>query len=227
MPKRREIVFPVDKYIALRNHLLQNPNVEQMAFIFAGTNQGPESLKLLVHDITMVPPDGLVQQSGTYLEAHPDIVRQQLMRCQNEGLSLIEIHSHPFSDSGVSFSSIDSVYTLQAWPIWHNRAHLTAHSADVAFFFDLNSYPGVDIRDRVSSRDGVENKTAVLGIGACDYQVLSLEDVYCLFALHGRLQKLYPQLRAYSAYVFAYYIYFGSTDVLWTGANDTIEIGLL
>lgn len=112
MRKIREIVLSGKAYQGLRHHLSRGPT-EQLAFALASPNQGNDRLQLVVHEVIPVPREGLKQQTATYLEAKDEYVRPILARCLHEGKSLMEIHSHPFVGSGVSFSGLDTESDLE------------------------------------------------------------------------------------------------------------------
>lgn len=104
---RREIVFPADTWSAVRSHLLDQGPEEQLAFLLAGTARGRGWMRLLVREIVPVPPGAFDRQSATYLAVKPAFSRAILRRCYQEGLGLIEAHSHPFARQQVTFSTTD------------------------------------------------------------------------------------------------------------------------
>ena len=104
---RREIVFPAGVWPELKNHLLARGAQEQLAFLLAGVAQGRGWLRLLVREVLPVPPDAFERQTAAYLALKPSFAQAVLHRCYEEGLSLIEVHSHPFAEHNVSFSTLD------------------------------------------------------------------------------------------------------------------------
>lgn len=116
MAKQREIVISQERFAAMRQHLLSNPRLEQLGFILAGVSRGPDYIRLLAREFIPVPTEGLIHQTGTYLEAKPGFVQSVLRRCRDEGLSLVEIHSHPFSDRDVTLSPTDIESEWEKFP---------------------------------------------------------------------------------------------------------------
>ncbi len=103
----REILFPAGTWPVLRTHLLDQGEQEQLAFLLAGTAQGHTWIRLLVREIIPVPPEAFEHQTATHLVVKPAFSRAILRRCCEEGLSLIEVHSHPFARQEVMFSATD------------------------------------------------------------------------------------------------------------------------
>lgn len=104
---RREIVFPAGTWPALRSHLLGHGSQEQLAFLLAGPAEGRGWQRLLVREVIPVPPEALEKQTATRLEVKPAFSQAILRCCYETGLSLIEVHSHPFARRHVTFSALD------------------------------------------------------------------------------------------------------------------------
>ncbi len=104
---RREILLPGGTWPALRDHLLGQGSQEQLAFLLAATAQGRGWLRLLVREAIAVPPEALLQQTAARLEVQPAFSQAILRRCHETGLSLIEVHSHPFAHQHTTFSPRD------------------------------------------------------------------------------------------------------------------------
>lgn len=104
------------QFSQLHRHLFRN-NLEQHSFAFASVVADGETFKLLVHDLWLAAPDQILHQSPSAIELSPLYVLAALERCKAESLHLIDIHSHPFCDGGVCFSSIDrrGAEKRQAW----------------------------------------------------------------------------------------------------------------
>jgi len=112
----REIVFPYGLFDRLRDYLLQDPQKEQAAFILAGVNVGHDRVRLLARELIPVPREGFLYQGGAFLSIKPEFSRGILWRCWEEGLSLIETHSHPFARDRVSFSGLDTINEGEKFP---------------------------------------------------------------------------------------------------------------
>lgn len=104
---KREIILPAGLWPALHAHLLGQGSQEQLAFLLAGPASGREWQRLLVREAIAVPPDALEQQTATRLEVKPAFSQAILRRCYETGLSLVEVHSHPFACRHVTFSDLD------------------------------------------------------------------------------------------------------------------------
>ena len=103
----REIIVPAGIWPTLKAHLLDRGDVEQLAFLLAGVAKTRSQLRLLVREVIPVPAEALDRQTPTYLAVKAAFSQALLRRCYEEGLSLIEVHSHPFADHDVTFSSTD------------------------------------------------------------------------------------------------------------------------
>ncbi|NLF15484.1 MAG: ThiF family adenylyltransferase [Anaerolineaceae bacterium] len=104
---RYEIVFPAGAWPGVLKHLLGQGSDEQLAFLLAGTARGSGWRRLLVREAIAVPAGAFVRQTGNYLAVKPEFSQGVLRRCYEEGLSLIEAHSHPFAGRDVAFSALD------------------------------------------------------------------------------------------------------------------------
>jgi hypothetical protein len=101
------VVFTRRDYDVLREHLLDDLSKEQAAFMPAGYVVEGEEVVLLVRGVVPVPPGGFLAQSGGYLEVSPEFLAPIVKQCREEGLALIDVHTHPFSRGATSFSGID------------------------------------------------------------------------------------------------------------------------
>jgi len=110
-----DIVFPAGQWEKLRHHLFgseetgsQYSGDEQMALLLAGPNRSPEGTRLVVRELLLANPSDLASQSGAGIAPSGEFVADALTRCRQEGWSLIEVHSHPFSTGhATTFSGID------------------------------------------------------------------------------------------------------------------------
>ncbi len=104
---KREIIFPANIWPALRTHLLGQGQREQLAFLLAGVARGWGWIRLLVREVIPAPPEAFERQTSCCLSVKPAFSQAVLRRCYEEGLSLIEVHSHPFAPQNVTFSVTD------------------------------------------------------------------------------------------------------------------------
>lgn len=99
-------VLPFDLGQQLSGHLLQG-DLEQGAFLFATSTFLDDDLILTADRVYRVPPDGWEVQTQDYLQLK-DTERAKIMKfARDGGYALIDCHSHPASDSDVTFSCSD------------------------------------------------------------------------------------------------------------------------
>lgn len=144
-----DIVMTDSQWHTLRAHLLRNPErrwlfwsaaKEQLAFLLASGNMSEYRRRLLVRELLLAGSDDLLRQSHSSIAPKPAFVMDALNRCREEGLHLIEVHSHPFSrGSGTTFSSIDWINDLGKMPA---LAALLDDFMHVTMVLGLNSLDG-------------------------------------------------------------------------------------
>ena len=101
-----EIIIPEAVMRRARAHLFQN-ELEQGAFFFASTQEGPAGVQLQVSDCYLVPPTGWDVQLDIYLQMN-DAERGRILKlARDRGCVLIDSHSHPGAGSDVWFSPSD------------------------------------------------------------------------------------------------------------------------
>lgn len=86
--------------------LFQNRD-EQHAFGFVSALESQDGLRLNLHDLWLAGPQHILHQAPCEIELCPLYVLEALERCRKDSLHLVDIHSHPFCDEGVRFSSTD------------------------------------------------------------------------------------------------------------------------
>jgi hypothetical protein len=105
------IRVPVQVWQAVRAWLLAVPE-ERMAYLLARASvftdpwDGP-TVDLLARSALLIPDAALVAQSVVRVEVDPQFTRAVLVSCYETGLSLIDIHTHPFAAGRVWFSGTD------------------------------------------------------------------------------------------------------------------------
>lgn len=118
LASRVDVMISQADYESLQQHLHQDPLLEQHAFLVAGICRSPRGVRLLVREMVFAGPGDFITQTATYLDLQPSYYLPVIDRCRNEGLHLIEVHSHPFTGKGVRFSSIDIGNELEKFP-WY------------------------------------------------------------------------------------------------------------
>jgi len=137
---QREIVFPAGAWPEVRDHLLGDGSNEQLAFLLAGVARGRGWLRLLVREVVPVPPDAFDRQTPAYLAVEPTFSRAILSRCYEEGLSLIEVHSHPFARRNVTFSAVDLANERQKFGYVATKIPHIYHATIVVGQMDLDAH---------------------------------------------------------------------------------------
>lgn len=108
--KRFELVFPAGMHEQIRKSLFDDPSTEQLGVVLAGVSKQPSGMKLLACEY-IVPPTTMVQKSLTSVRANSRFSQWLMQRCAAEGLSQIDIHSHPFgANRNLHFSGTDDVH---------------------------------------------------------------------------------------------------------------------
>lgn len=115
-----EIVIADGDYEALTQHLLQPGGLEQHAFLLCGRAQSGNRCRLLVREIVCARAGDLLSQSPTYLELAPSYYLPAMDRCRQDGMHIIEAHSHPFAGTHVEFSATDIQNETEKFP-WYQE----------------------------------------------------------------------------------------------------------
>ncbi|GAA0543908.1 hypothetical protein [Actinomadura livida] len=92
-------------------HLLASASV-RMAYLLARASSwtdpwGGRTTDPLVRQALLVPDAALHVQSPVRVEVDPEFTRQVLRACYETGMSLVDVHTHPFGDGPVWFSGHD------------------------------------------------------------------------------------------------------------------------
>ncbi len=90
----------------LTEALLADRCVETKCFMLCRTLELPGRAVFLVRELVEVPPDAYEERSANRVITRPEFVHTLLTRCEAEGWSLLEAHSHPWTPRP-RFSSID------------------------------------------------------------------------------------------------------------------------
>lgn len=108
---RCQIRVPLRVWQPTREWLLATRD-ERIAYLLARASVwddpwcGP-TVDLLVGCALLVPDAALTVQSAVRVEVDPAFTRAVLVGCYEAGLSLIDVHTHPFADTRVAFSGTD------------------------------------------------------------------------------------------------------------------------
>jgi vancomycin resistance protein VanJ len=109
--RRFEIVLPAGMHQAMREFLFRDSSREYMGVILAGVSETDRKLKLLGRRFIPVPIDAYEYQSAGGLAVCREYSQELLSQCAEEGLSQIDVHSHPFGPSPhLWFSGTDDAH---------------------------------------------------------------------------------------------------------------------
>lgn len=100
------ITFKSADFEALRAHVLRG-RIEEAAVCLGGWITSENLTAILVQEVHPVPPEALVTQSGAFVEIDTVWLAALIKRARTERLSVIVVHSHPFSHAAI-FSSTDT-----------------------------------------------------------------------------------------------------------------------
>lgn len=123
-------------YEALCQHLFHDTSKEQVAFLLAGVSETTHALRLLVREVIPVPEESFQSKSYGGFRIDPDFIMRILKRAKVQNLSVLLVHSHPFSDMAVTFSGVDDYGESLLMPKALERVRDRPHGAMV---FGLSS----------------------------------------------------------------------------------------
>jgi molybdopterin/thiamine biosynthesis adenylyltransferase len=112
-----QIIIPEESFKNIKRKLLPaNDNREHLGFALAGVNHHCDSCNILVR--TFIPADDscLMKQEGAYVKPHLTFVYYLWKLAKESNSSLIDFHSHPFSNNSVNFSGIDDRSEYESFP---------------------------------------------------------------------------------------------------------------
>lgn len=107
-----EVVFSEKQYTQLQAHLFQENGDEQAAYAFVSLSARDDKIRLLAHHILLLQPSHFASQSGAFLELENSTAAAIAQHAIENQWGLVEIHSHPFANEHVGFSSTDTGYAL-------------------------------------------------------------------------------------------------------------------
>lgn len=105
---------------SLRGHLLASTR-EAAAVLLCGVVRSDEAGRLLVRAVLPVPEGGLEYAEQASVSIKPEWLVGIIKQAAAEGLTLAIVHSHPFSNREVRFSSIDTAGQAQLIPALQRR----------------------------------------------------------------------------------------------------------
>lgn len=103
------IRFPQGMFAELRNYLLEDKSKEAFALIQARRENVGEQVILKVLGIRYPRSEDYESQGLTHLRLQREYIYRTLVEMQQQGEAdtLIDVHTHPFTSTGVGFSGVD------------------------------------------------------------------------------------------------------------------------
>lgn len=103
-----ELVLPATYLEQIRSYLFQDLSREFICHVLCGhARLSRTRLRLLGCYLVIPEPDDYLRQSVAGLNLDSDFDYALRVACKDEEMSLVDIHSHPFTSTGVAFSGVD------------------------------------------------------------------------------------------------------------------------
>ena len=102
-----ELVIPCGMWGQIREYLFTDTSKEYACYLLCGHSRRTRTLRLLGCYLVLPEPDDYVSHSLARVELKRSLLATVLSECERLGLSLVDLHSHPFTFDHVSFSSVD------------------------------------------------------------------------------------------------------------------------
>jgi len=103
---RFAVTFTANDFNRMYNHVIQDGQ-EEAAFLICGVAETPNFTNIVVREVIPVPDSGFIKKSGAFLTIKPEFMMPIIKQARLDNLSVISVHSHPFSSGSAGFSSID------------------------------------------------------------------------------------------------------------------------
>jgi len=100
------ITFTASDFDKMYSYVIQDGH-EEAAFLLCGVAETPSFTNLLTREVIPVPDSAFISKSGAFLNIKPEFMMPLIKNARLDNLSVISVHSHPFSRCNTSFSSID------------------------------------------------------------------------------------------------------------------------
>lgn len=100
----------------IREHLFSDTSREYICHLLCGHTLLGTRLRFLACYCVTPEPEDYLEQSIASIRLHPDYDLNLRKECKRQRLSLIDIHSHPFSGQHVGFSGIKYHYFIVMSP---------------------------------------------------------------------------------------------------------------
>lgn len=105
---RIRIIMTEQQYADLTGGLFPaGDDREHFGFALVGVSRSPANCNLLARKFILADESCLIAQSGVSVRPHPMFVEYVWTLAEKSLSGVIDCHTHPFSQDGVAFSSID------------------------------------------------------------------------------------------------------------------------
>lgn len=136
-----DVIFSGKQYSQLHTHLFQENGNEQAAYAFVAPSKKDNKTQLLVHHIVFLQSEHFAEQNGAFLKLENSTAAAIAQHALENQWGLVEIHSHPFANEHVEFSSTDTTYALPRFRWFAEKAHRAF--PHVMLVFGKNSVDGL------------------------------------------------------------------------------------
>ncbi|MBM3238266.1 ThiF family adenylyltransferase [Candidatus Poribacteria bacterium] len=139
---KRIIVFTNEIFEKTKSFLQDNN--EQFGFLLTGVCRTNDAIKLLVREFLPAEQENLTYRHGGGVCPTPEFQLSVYSLCKNEGYHLIDVHSHPFTTTSVTFSGID------------DRSELGDSQYEGTFGFTSRWVPGIFHASMVFGQESID-----------------------------------------------------------------------
>src|SRR5262245_6394024 len=119
-----ELIVPSGMWGQIHDYLFADLTKEYACYLLCGHSRRSRTQRLLGCYLVLPEPDEYVSHSLASVELRRSLLATILGECERLGLSLIDIHSHPFAGDQVGFSATDEA-DEQEKAAWFSK-HLPA-----------------------------------------------------------------------------------------------------
>ena len=105
--KEVELVLPCGMFAEIKDYLFRDTSKEYACYLICGHTVVGKALRLLGCFLVLPEPSEYESHSLVSVRLRRELLIEVLKECARLGLSLIDIHSHPFSSDHVAFSGVD------------------------------------------------------------------------------------------------------------------------
>lgn len=102
-----ELVLPHGMWSQITDYLFRDTTKEYACYVLCGHAVVGRTLRLLGCFLVLPEPQDYESHSLASVRLRRELLISVLQECERHGLSLIDVHSHPFASSHVAFSGVD------------------------------------------------------------------------------------------------------------------------